>query len=513
MNVALHALSGGEDAEGALGRSFRKASEGFGAEKALLLLVDEEPPLRCIQAAGVADEQIRACERGESARGLSSSVIRSAIATRAVRLIENPLAQPDLESTPALPGHDYSVLCAPLLDPLGGRPLALMYFQTSRPEPGAAYAPSDAAWLEGYAAALSQAFALYFEKQRRERALHELLGGQVPEDGPEIIGSSSFAQRLRRELHEVYIPAADAPQPDPVLVLGERGTGKDLVARYLHAYSARRRHAFVAVNCAEIADELASARLFGHRKGAFTGAVTSEPGFFRAAHGGVLLLDEVADLSPRAQGTLLRVLENHTVVPLGETREVAVDVQVVLATNRDLDQAVAAGALRADLLDRFRTQTLRLVPLRERPWDVAPLAQHFLAHHERRMRKRTLGPTDDFLRALAGHAWPGNVRELARVCSLLVSHARPGSRLDRELLERCYPDVARRRPAADAGAVPAEATLREAVRGFQRELILSRLERHDQGTRAARESLGLAKTTFHRYLAALGITLATSGDE
>jgi transcriptional regulator with GAF, ATPase, and Fis domain len=174
------------------------------------------------------------------------------------------------------------------------------------------------------------------------------------------------ATRAARDLH----PSLASERPDPILLLGERGSGKDLVARYLHAWSARRERPFIVANCAEISDELAASRFLGHQRGAFTGAVSDQPGFFRAAQRGVLFLDEIADLSPRAQGTLLRVLENHAVTPVGETKEVPVDVAVILATNVDLDQAVRDDRLRADFHDRFRVQALRIEPLRERPWDT-----------------------------------------------------------------------------------------------------------------------------------------------
>ena len=265
----------------------------------------------------------------------------------------------------------------------------------------------------------------------------------------------------------------------------------------------------MVVNCAEITEEMAAARLFGHKRGAFTGALSDEPGFFRAAEGGTLFLDEVAELHPRAQASLLRVLESHTVVPVGESQERPVDVAVVLATNRDPAALVAEGRMRADFHDRFRTQVIRLQPLSERPWDIHPLLEHFRSHHERRMAKRTLGFTQEALRRLVSYAWPGNVREVARVCSLLVAHARAGARLDAELLKRCYPEIEDKAPNPRAAPILWDgASMREALRAFQRELIQSRLERHDGDARAARESLGLTKTTFLRYLRSLGIGTA-----
>jgi DNA-binding NtrC family response regulator len=194
------------------------------------------------------------------------------------------------------------------------------------------------------------------------------------------------------------------------------------------------------------------------------------------------------------------------VVPVGDTREHRVDVQVVLATNRDLGKAIAEGALKEDLADRFQTHTIRVQPLRERPWDVPDLVRHFVSHHERRPRKKTLGVDQEALRALCSYPWPGNVREVDRVCSLLVTRAKPGARIDRDLVAASYPAAVSGESRAVTGPVVwADASLRQAVRAFERELILARLEQFGGNTRAARESLGLPKTTFHRYTTSLGI--------
>jgi len=447
----------------------------------------------------------QAVQRGHAERGGEGRL--AGPAGGRPKVIENPLLLREIDQTPALAGQNYSVLCAPVLDAVRDVVLAVLYFQNGRADCGQSYREGDAEWLKGYAAVLGQAFAFHFQQRRRERELKELLDARKrPANAPELIGDSAYTQALRRELHHTYIPAAGASEPDPLLILGEKGTGKDLVARYLHAYSSRRDRPFVAVNCAEITDELAAAQFFGHRRGSFTGAVADAPGFFRAAQGGVLFLDEIAELSVKAQGTLLRVLENRTITPMGDTRETRVDVQVLLATNRDPERLVAEGALKPDLYDRFRTQALRLQPLRERPWDVPALVQHLVSHHERRMRKKTLGVAPDAMRTLLAYSWPGNVRELDRVCSLLITHGEANARLDRCLLGRCYPDVLGAAPSPKAATVLSEdVPMREAVRAFERELILSRLERHNWNVRAARESLRLPKTTFHRYVAELGL--------
>ena len=508
MNELLAVLwsEGGEQV--ALRASFEAAARGFGAHKALLLLVEGAEPLRlrAIHVLGpLTPEQVAACERGESVRGVSPSLIQQVVASGEPGLIEDPRLREGGPGTPSLQGGSYSVLCAPIFDPIRNVVLAVVYLENRGLLE--AYNEGDRLWLEGYAKAVGRLFGLSFRsalQERELRALREPRNGG--ENAPEILGDSSATQALRRTLHEKLIPALEVENPEPILVLGERGTGKDLIARYLHAYSARCRKPLVVVNCAEITDELAASRFFGHSRGSFTGALTDEPGFFRAAQGGVLFLDEVAELSPRAQAHLLRVLENHTVTPVGLTREIAVEAAVILATNRDLDQAVREGALRADFYDRFRTLAIRLLPLRERPRDIPLLLEHFRRHHERKHRKPTLGFTREAFHALVSYGWPGNVRDLARACSLFVIHAEAGAWIDVALIESCLPEVVRGDPNPKAGPLLAvEGSLEEAMEAFERELILSRLEQHGGSLKAARESLGLSRTTLHRYMKRLGI--------
>lgn len=515
MNELLAVLSRDGDQEAALRASFEAAARGFGAQKALLLLVEERAPmrLRAVHVLGkLTPEQVGACERGESVRGVSPSVIYRVIETGEPELVEDPRLQADAAQTPSLEGGHFSVLCAPIRDPLQEVVLAVVYFQNSGLTE--AYGEDDRAWLEGYATAVGRVFGFHFRKERQERELRERLeAAAASDDAPEILGDSAHTQALRRALHEIYIPALAAENPEPILILGERGTGKDLIARYLHAFSSRHKKPLVVVNCAEITDELAASRFFGHKKGSFTSALADEPGFFRAADGGALFLDEVAELSLRAQAHLLRVLENHVVTPVGQTREIRVNVAVILATNRDLSEAIQTGTLREDFYDRFRTLAIRLLPLRERPWDIPILLEHFRRHHERKHRKRTLGFTPEALRALVSSAWPGNVRELARACALFVIHAQPGAPIDLALLQRCLPEILQASPDLTGPLLWGDLSFRDATRQFERELLLARLERHGGSAKAARESLGLSKATFHRYMRRLGLSAGVGGTE
>jgi len=216
-----------------------------------------------------------------------------------------------------------------------------------------------------------------------------------------------------------------APSNATVLVTGETGTGKEIVARHLHESSLRRGQPFVAVNCGAFTENLAEAELFGHERGAFTGAQASKPGWFEAAHGGTLFLDEIGDLPLPLQVKLLRVLQEGEVVRVGSRQAVPIDVRLVAATNVDLRQAMAAGHFREDLFYRLNVTMLSIPPLRERPADIMPLAEHFMESYRRRLgvEGTRLGPGAQ--QRLLEHAWPGNIRELENAIhhALLVCKA------------------------------------------------------------------------------------------
>ncbi|WP_082725101.1 MULTISPECIES: sigma-54 interaction domain-containing protein [unclassified Burkholderia] len=254
-----------------------------------------------------------------------------------------------------------------------------------------------------------------------------------------------------------------APSDANVLIVGETGTGKELIARHVHALGARRDGPFVAVNCGAFSDTLVDSELFGHEKGAFTGAFSAKPGWFEAAHGGTLFLDEIGDLPLAMQVKLLRVLQEREVVRLGSRTGIPVDVRVVAATNVDLQQAVAAGRFRGDLFYRLNVVQLAVPPLRERPGDILPLARHFFDIYRDRLGG---GPRRIDARAerrLEAHGWPGNIRELENVIhhALLVSRHDALQDTDLHIAPSCLPTAAA--PAAGS-STDAQAALEHALR-------------------------------------------------
>ncbi len=275
-----------------------------------------------------------------------------------------------------------------------------------------------------------------------------------------------------------------APAEVPILIHGETGTGKELLARYVHAVSPRQQEAFVAMNCAAVAEDLLMSDLFGHVKGAFTGAARDRAGVFETARGGTVFLDEIGDLPLRAQGFLLRVLQEGEVRRVGETLPRKTDVRVVAATHRDLESMVKSGEFRADLYYRLRVGRLRLAPLKERGDDVLLLAEHFLADG----RGRPARLSDAARRQLAAYSWPGNVRELKNVLDVAVAYARNGEILPEHL------DLPYQTGAARIG-------YHEKVQRYRRSLVEEALRAEGGNRAAAARRLGLTRQALS-YLAA-----------
>ena len=370
-------------AEQVLKGSFGDAVTGLGAEKGVLLYVRQQHPIEVeiLYAVGLSSEEESVCCGLRSALGISATLIRNAIDDGEARLIENPGGL-GLDVNAALRDRPCSVICAPITDSLTAGVVAVLYFQN---EASRVFEAKDLEWLTAYAAALGRALTLHASGQRRIQEIAAQWRRAQAADGPEIIGESEATRQLGQTLN-ILLPSTTRSDAPAILVTGESGTGKELVARHIHHYSPKRsRGPFQAFNCAGLRGDLAESKLFGHARGAFTGAIADTPGLFRTANNGVLLLDEVGELPLEGQALLLRVLETRVVQPVGETKGFAVDVQVILATNRKLEEEVAAKRFREDLYYRVGGLQVELAPLRDprRLADIHPLLSYYLAKHER----------------------------------------------------------------------------------------------------------------------------------
>jgi two-component system nitrogen regulation response regulator NtrX len=311
-----------------------------------------------------------------------------------------------------------------------------------------------------------------------------------------IVGRSRAVRELARQIELA------GPSPARVLIQGENGTGKELVARALHASGPRRDQPFVAVNCSAIPEELIESELFGHERGAFTGATQSRRGRFEEASGGTLFLDEVGELSPRAQTKLLRVLQEGELSRVGGNRPIRVDTRVIAATNRVLDERVRAGAFREDLFFRLAVIPITVPPLRERTEDIPPLVQHFAAEVAKETGRPAKIFTPEALEALALHPFPGNVRELRNLVERLAIMTR-GSTIGATELRATLPDAA---------APPAEAArLSDAVQVFERDRIEAALRATGGSMAQAAARLGLERSHLYKKMKRLGLRPESRG--
>ncbi|MBI5601514.1 MAG: sigma-54-dependent Fis family transcriptional regulator [Gemmatimonadetes bacterium] len=304
---------------------------------------------------------------------------------------------------------------------------------------------------------------------------------------PLLIAESAAMQPVLRLMERV------APSDANALILGEHGTGKELVAQWMHAASSRRARSLIAVNVGGLPDGVFEAELFGHVKGAFTDAKTDRVGRFELADGGTILLDEIANTTPQQQAKLLRVLETRSFERIGSSRTRQLDVRVLAATNADPAQEVAAGRFREDLLFRLNTIEIRLPPLRQRVEDIPLLAAHFLARHAQRYQSAARRFADDAMDALLSHRWPGNVRELDHAVERAVLLA------DGDCVRAA--DLGLRATGGEGGAHLEDLTLQE----VERALIEKALARNAGNVAGAARLLGLSRSAMYRRMERYGL--------
>jgi two-component system, NtrC family, nitrogen regulation response regulator NtrX len=340
-------------------------------------------------------------------------------------------------------------------------------------------------------------------RQRRLEAENRALRAKV--DRTQTMVGESYAMRQLREQ-----VAMAAPTNGRVLIYGENGTGKELVARTVHALSRRRAGPFIEVNCAAIPEELIESELFGHVRGAFTGAVADRRGKFEAADGGTIFLDEIGDMSVKTQAKVLRVLQEQTLEAVGGTTPIKVDARVIAATNKDLQTEIRAGHFREDLYFRLNVIPIFVPPLRDRRDDIPLLAEHFMAELAREYGRRVKSFDEEAMAAIQRYAWPGNVRELRNVIERLMIMV-PGENISTGDLG--FLDI------GGLGVLPApppgteRLTLHEARDRFERDLILRTLAEQQGNMSRTADALGVERSNLYRKMKAFGIAPSRRAEE
>jgi two-component system, NtrC family, nitrogen regulation response regulator NtrX len=461
-----------------------------------VLIVDDEPNIRRMVGALLSAEGYDVRDAADGATGLALAEV-----------VEPDVALIDL----MMPGSlDGLALLARLREKRPDLPVVMMSGRAALADAVRATKLGAFTFLEkpltpeGTLLALASAFELR-QARRAAQALREDLG-----ISGEMIGDSPVMRDVRALVARV------GPTDARVLIMGESGTGKELVAAGLHLASPRRDRPFVRVNCAAIPRDLVESEMFGHERGAFTGATERRIGRFELAHTGTLFLDEVGDLGAEAQAKLLRAIEAHEIERVGGGKPIKIDVRIVAATNKDLARAVADGSFREDLFFRLNVIPIVLPPLRDRPGDLPALVRHFASRHRSRTGRPLVSWREDAIAALSAYRWPGNVRELANVVErLAILHA--GGEMSARDVREVLPSV--RSDSANNGGHATTSTptssepilpLTDALDGYERRLISAALAQSDGNVAEAARRLQTDRPNLYRRMRRLG--LASAGE-
>ena len=392
--------------------------------------------------------------------------------------------------------HATSVLCAPIRQ--DGKVVGLVHMYSTKTE--LVPDPDD---LE-FSLAVADNVALALKTLERQQELAENLNvtqGEVKQlrrqlgAASEIVGTSPLMFQVQQEVSRA------APSRATILIRGESGVGKELVARSVHYASPRKKGPFVCLNCAALSETLLESELFGHERGAFTGATDRKIGKFEAADQGTLMLDEIGEMSPTIQAKFLRVLEGHPFERVGGSNAIKVDVRVIAATNRDLEKAVAEGTFRRDLYFRLRVVEITVPPLRKRPEDVIEIAQHFLQSYMADSGRKLQGFTAEARDQLQQYRWPGNVRELKNVVERAVVLAR-ADYVDVDDL-----NLSNLATAGDSAIIPATLNTYEpmTLAEVERRHILATLRQTGWNKSRTARTLGIERSTLDRKIRRYGL--------
>ncbi len=421
----------------------------------------------------------------DSSLRISRTITRSVLEAREAILISNQPEAPSLQSESLLADRPHSILCVPLI--MLDRPIGVIYLDTREPD---ADFDKDHLQLVTAIAAIS---AVAIENARHIEWLVSENQRLIADFDIEhnIVGESSAVRDVLQFISKV------APTDSTVLISGESGTGKELAARAIHQNSKRASKPFMAVNCAALAESLLESELFGHEKGSFTGALLQKKGRLEVAEGGTVFLDEIGDLAPALQVKLLRVLQEREFERVGGTKPIKLDIRVIAATNRNLEEAVSAGSFRQDLYYRLNVVSLEMPPLRNRLEDIPLLANYFAAKYGKRCNRRVMGTSPQAIARLVAYQWPGNVRELENAIERAVVLGSTERILPEDLPESVL----------EAASLAAEEPTKyhEAVRQTKRQIILTTMAQVNGSFTEAAKILGVHPNYLHRLIRNLNL--------
>jgi len=462
----------------------------FSSERCSVALIDEAKQQLAfvIMAGGKMDEF-----RIEFTQGIAGWVARTGQGVICNDVSQDPRFYAGIDKKTGFKTR--SILCVPLMQ--GDRPIGVIQILNTMNSHG--FTPEDLQLLTGFGGlavtALSRAKVM-----SRLRNSNTVLQEVLQNHYRLVIGASATMQEA------VQLARTVAAATTTVLLLGESGTGKELMARAIHQWSTRANHPFVAVNCVALTADLLESELFGHEKGAFTGAIAQKKGKFELAEGGTIFLDEIGEMAPNLQAKLLRVLQEKEFQRVGGTKDIRANVRVLAATNRDLLQSIQNGSFREDLYYRLNVMTITLPSLRNRKEDIPLLVHHSIERYCNEMKRPPMGIDRKVLELLQSYSWPGNVRELQNVIERAVVVSRGSQITESDLSGEIRRSIAS--PGSAVEAVQAGSRMQnmaEAMNEYKRALIRKALEASCGNQTQAAELLGLRQANLSRMIKTLGI--------
>ena len=482
-------LSGVHETEPLLRLIADEATRLVDCDRASIFIWDRErSEVVACPALGVDDGSLRLPDDS----GIVGEALRSDQPIRVADAYADPRFNQDVDRQSGY--RTTSLLCVPLRD---GSDRVIGVFEGMNKNNGA-FTADDEETLRQLGVQAAVALQNVQEREQLLRSRDQLTEQAI--EGVRLIGESAAIGALRDTIER--LSATDLP----VLILGESGTGKEVVARSLHYRGPRADNPFIPVNCAALSETLLESELFGHEKGSFTDAHETRPGKFELADGGTLFLDEIGDMSLNGQAKLLRVLEHKLITRVGGSHPIPINVRTIAATNAKLSEAVREKRFREDLYYRLSVVTLELPPLRDRPEDILPLAEHFLRQFAVQARRPSLQLSNDARRRLQAHAWPGNVRELRNLMER-VAFLSPSERIEAD-------DMAfNLSHATEGGLEPSlDQGLDSATRGFQRDFVRRSVKRVNGNMTDAAKLLGLHRSNLYRKMRQLEMTEVGGGE-
>ncbi len=459
------------------------AIENLNAERGVIFLVDNAGALYPTASRSLYPDDL------VDAQNIAFSVVKEAVKEKEGLLTSNIQKDERFHSESAVHYNILSIICVPLI--YRDKVLGAIYLDHGKRE--GAFSERDSNFLKAFVKLSVSTVNHLIEKENITIGGYSVNNSSYEREYPEIITNSPQMISIFETLDLI------SPSNVSVLILGESGTGKELIARAIHTKSSRRDRRFIVQNCASIPETLLESELFGYRKGSYTGATHDKPGLFEVADGGTLFLDEIGDLSLSSQAKILRALQDGEIRRIGDNTPIKVDVRIISATNKDLQDLIFKGLFREDLFYRLNIVTIKVPPLRERKEDIPILARHFLTAYCQKLGKHYAGIEKNAIDVLSGYSWPGNVRQLKNEMERIAILLQEGELVTSDRISEVIQQAVLIKSSSDSRS------LKDVLENVQQRMVIDALSKYKWNKTKAAEELGITRRGLLKMIERMGL--------